>query len=218
MVRPAARLFAGLVVVVLWYLVLAWGKSVAMPLVGPMLGNACGHAIGLVFALLAYALTRRWFGRVFSGWSWQLFGRGAACVLAIYFGAFAFRRFTGEPMEPYMATLYLNLSTVGVVAFFALVMVLAPMSEELVFRHFAFGALRLGPGAGWTLLAALLPALAFAFGHRQYVHFSTTLVLFGVALTCAMGRVASGGLLVPIALHALSGATALVLREVEIRL
>lgn len=216
--RVGRRLATGAIVASLWYLVLALATTFLQQWFAPRSTTVCAHATGLVLLLLAYVYTRNWFGRVFLGWSWRVFLGGAGGVLAVYLGAFAFRRFAGESVEPYMAFLYSGLSPLGVVTFIALVLLLAPMGEELVFRHFAFGALRLGSGAVWVWLAALLPTLVFAFGHRQYVHVSTTLVLICVALVCAVARVVSGGLLVPIALHSLSGATALALREVEMRL
>jgi membrane protease YdiL (CAAX protease family) len=86
----------------------------------------------------------------------------------------------------------------GIISLGLVVVVLAPLSEELVFRGFVFGALR---KRGGFLLAGSISSLAFTIIHLQFhpVLFLQLLIL-GFLLAWAYER--TGNLAVPILAHA----------------
>ena len=94
-----------------------------------------------------------------------------------------------------------------------MVIILAPLGEELAFRHFLLNLFPFGKPL-WAGVAIVVTALAFASIHLQYTFKSTVVLLFVLALMLAYARVKTGGLLVPMAMHACASLLALVLYPV----
>lgn len=89
-----------------------------------------------------------------------------------------------------------------------LVVVIGPVTEELVFRGALFSALerRWGPG-----IAVVVPSLLWALLHFQYEPWLMASIA-GSGILLAMIRWRSGSLYVPIALHAAANSLDLILR------
>jgi len=78
-----------------------------------------------------------------------------------------------------------------------------PLTEELFFRGFAFGAMR----ARWRRTTAILASAAFfAAVHLQLIHFLPILAL-GVVLAYAYDR--TGSLVAPVMVHAVNNLVAI---------
>ena len=90
---------------------------------------------------------------------------------------------------------------------------IAPLGEELAFRHFLLNLFPFRKPL-WAGVAIVVTALAFASIHLQYTFKSTVVLLFVLALMLAYARVKTGGLLVPMAMHACASLLALVLYPV----
>nr|WP_231390719.1 MULTISPECIES: CPBP family intramembrane glutamic endopeptidase [Pseudomonas] len=89
-----------------------------------------------------------------------------------------------------------------------MVIVLAPLGEELAFRHFLLNLFPFRKPL-WAVVAIVVSALAFAAIHLQYTFRSTVVLLFILALMLAYARIRTGGLLVPMAMHACASTLAL---------
>jgi len=202
-----------------WLLLLS-GVSIAIqqePLSGYRL--AISHIAGLGWLLASYWLYRRkaiagsGIGVPASQRVWML---GSAGILAIYLVHFAFTLAAGTPREPFMALLYVNKTPADIAVLLLTACVIAPVAEELAYRYFLLGALPYRRGKGWAVAAGLLTSVVFMGMHvPQYVYPSTWAVMFAVACVFAWARIASGGLVAPIALHALASAVALVSNELR---
>ncbi|MCS5514715.1 CPBP family intramembrane metalloprotease [Pseudomonas qingdaonensis] len=83
-----------------------------------------------------------------------------------------------------------------------------PLGEELAFRHFLLNLFPFRKPL-WAVVAIVVSALAFAAIHLQYTFRSTVVLLFILALMLAYARIRTGGLLVPMAMHACASTLAL---------
>lgn len=107
-------------------------------------------------------------------------------------------RGSGKPpdaLEGFASTLH---GPAGVVLFVAVVSVVGPIAEEIVFRGFLLPRLAARIGPGWALAAT---SLMFGALHANYGIYAALTVVMGWTLGWA--RLASGGLKAPIALHML---------------
>ncbi|TPV50345.1 CPBP family intramembrane metalloprotease [Pantoea deleyi] len=104
----------------------------------------------------------------------------------------------------------LSLPALPLSAFVFTVILLAPLSEEIVFRGVLLNIfITRNPWTGYV--GAVLISAVFAMMHTQYHHLTTYLELFGVALLLNLARLRSGGLLLPVLLHAEASVIALLL-------
>ncbi|WP_240153482.1 CPBP family intramembrane glutamic endopeptidase [Erwinia amylovora] len=133
----------------------------------------------------------------------------ALAMLALYLGVALTEKVMHIPDEPYVKMM-LSLPVFPLSAFVFTVVVLAPLSEEIVFRGVLLNIFI--SRHAWTGYAgAVLLAVIFSMMHGQYKHLSTFVELFGVALLLSLARLRSGGLLLPVLLHAEASVIALVL-------
>lgn len=96
-------------------------------------------------------------------------------------------------------------------------LLLPPIVEELAFRHFILSVLPFNASVWMSHVAVATMALFFVSAHG-YIYLSTNVVIFVVALILGFARVRSGGLLLPIGLHAYAIALGLACDQVAAHL
>ncbi|NER59039.1 CPBP family intramembrane metalloprotease [Pseudomonas sp. MAFF212428] len=154
-------------------------------------------------------------GHAFKGanFSGKALWLGLSSVVVVYLLAYNYAALVAQPPEPFMLQFMSMLdsgSLVDRLLLVGMVIILAPVGEELAFRHFLFNLFPFKQPL-WALLAIVVTALAFASIHLQYTFKSTVVLLFVLALMLAYARLKTGGLLVPMAMHACASTLALVL-------
>lgn len=137
--------------------------------------------------------------------------QGFAVIFGLYAMHHGFVLASDQPQEKFMAEVvamnwrYLLLVVLVIVT-------VVPLNEELLFRHVLPG-MPSQPKPKLDLDIVLRSALAcvlFWCLHSQYEHASTKLLVAAVGLTCLWARWATGGLALPIALHALASVLAVI--------
>lgn len=175
---------------------------------------ACAVIGGLYLFLRRNPLAGHAFkGHQFSGKALWL---GLSSVVVVYLLAYNYAALVGQPPEPFMLQFMAMLdagSLVDRLLLVGMVIILAPLGEELAFRHFLLNLFPFRKPL-WAGVAIVVTALAFASIHLQYTFKSTVVLLFVLALMLAYARVKTGGLLVPMAMHACASLLALVLYPV----
>lgn len=128
-----------------------------------------------------------------------VYGVGAISVayLATYGAAFLL----GQPREPSMVGLYQFKTNFQVAVLIVSLLLFPPIVEELAFRHFILSVLPFNASVWMSRVAVTAMALFFVFAHG-YIYLSTNVLIFVVALILGFARIRSGGLLLPIGLHA----------------
>ena len=116
----------------------------------------------------------------------------------------------GIQAETYMQGL-LSLPSWQLALMLVTVILVAPISEELLFRHVLPGlpaepAPKIGRGI-WVRM--ILSALLFMLVHSQYQQTSTLLLMLWVAIVCTAARWKTGGLALPVGLHGFASVLAL---------
>lgn len=104
----------------------------------------------------------------------------------------------GQP-EPWIESL-LQPSTLTQILLVITLCVLAPISEEIIFRGFLLNA-GIGFGHKGRLLAIVMTSLLFAWVHTQYLYPATFVSLFVFSAILCEVRIRTGSLLMPIVLH-----------------
>lgn len=152
-------------------------------------------------------------GHAFKGahFSYKALWLGLTSVVAVYLLAYNYAALVNQPPEPFMLQ-FMTLLGAGSLAdrvlLTSMVIVLAPFGEELAFRHFLLNLFPFRKPL-WAAVAMVVSALAFAAIHLQYTFKSTVVLLFILALMLAYARIRTGGLLVPMAMHACASTLAL---------
>ena len=102
--------------------------------------------------------------------------------------------------EPFMAKLLSQFSTAQIILFFSMLVVLPPLSEELLYRHFL---IRLFPNTKryWQLIAVVAMAALFTVTHAQYQNWPSFLLLGCLGALLGAARITTGGLAAPVLLH-----------------
>ncbi|CRG49172.1 CPBP family intramembrane metalloprotease [Yersinia pseudotuberculosis] len=113
-------------------------------------------------------------------------------------GLTAIFQFFGQP-EPWMGSL-LQSSTFTQILLVITICVLAPISEEIIFRGFLLNA-GIGFGRRGRLLAVVITSLLFALVHTQYLYPATFVSLFIFSAILCEVRIRTGSLLMPMVLH-----------------
>jgi len=126
---------------------------------------------------------------------------GVLAVTVAYLATYLSTYLMGQPREPIMVNLYQSRTGIELAVFVASLMVLPPIVEELAFRHFILSTLPFNANVWTAWLAVVATALFFVCAHR-YIYLTTNLLIFAVGVIFGLARVRSGGLLLPIGLHA----------------
>ncbi|KSQ21620.1 CPBP family intramembrane metalloprotease [Pseudomonas aeruginosa] len=84
---------------------------------------------------------------------------------------------------------------------FASSVVVGPIVEEVIFRGFLFRAPNWDRNTLSTLAVLTITSAIFSAAHTNYTQPTTFIIIFLTGLILGIARVASGGLLLPIALH-----------------
>lgn len=78
---------------------------------------------------------------------------------------------------------------------------LAPVVEEIVFRHLLLNAFPLWRSRNWMLVAVMVSGLLFALAHMQYLKATTFFLIMIMAATFCAARIHTRGLLTPMLMH-----------------
>lgn len=106
----------------------------------------------------------------------------------------------GFGREPFMENLLSTFSTTQIILFISMLIVLPPLSEELLYRHFL---IRLFPATNrsWRWVAVIAVAAVFTLTHGQYKNWPSFLLLGCLGVIFGVARIATGGLVAPVLLH-----------------
>lgn len=189
---------------IFWTLLFALVYSSAKP--HGLSEDACkmlGALSGVMFLLVIAIPYHRWVAPLEVGRALQRRSiLPMILVVVLYLGCFGYESLTGQPPEPWMVDF---LGKSGWQMFLALVssLVLAPIGEEILFRGILLNMF--GSSRTWVLgIGVVLVALFFAWTHTQYQSTSTAVQLFALSVVFSWARLRSGGLLLPVLLHALA--------------
>lgn len=137
-----------------------------------------------------------------------------SAVLAVYLSGHGLAWLMGYPREPFMQDIYQYQSTTTqLVVFLVSLLVLPPIVEEMLYRHFFLSVIPFKRNVWLAVLAVVVPAVVFTLAHQQYEYWTTYATLFGFAVVAGVARVMSRGMLLPILLHAFAITVALILNE-----
>ncbi|MFJ3010901.1 lysostaphin resistance A-like protein [Pseudomonas fluorescens] len=196
---------------VLYWLMQAAGGYVFRESSGEFLMVVGAHLVACIAMLVLFWLLRKMhpIGNRFKGegFSSNAFWLGLASVALLYVTSYAFSKWIGQPPEPFMQQFMNALKTgsiynSGILLF--LILVLAPLGEELAFRHFLINLFAFKK-TFWRYTAILFSAVLFTAIHWQYSFKTTFVSLFVLALMLAIARLATGGLMLPMIMHAFAG-------------
>jgi uncharacterized protein len=141
---------------------------------------------------------------------------GLAAVAAVYLAQHAWCAVVDIPKEPYMAALYLGKTPLQIGLFLLTALTIAPLAEELAFRHFLLGSFPHRRSNAWAAIGTVVTAFAFAVLHMsQYRYPSTIALMVVLGGLFAAARIKTGGLVLPVALHIEAVALGLLLNELH---
>jgi len=138
---------------------------------------------------------------------------GVIAVTVVYLATYVAAYLLGQPREPSMVSLYQSKTDIQVVWMVVSLLALPPIVEELAFRHFILSTLPFNASAWISWVAVTATALFFVYAH-SYIYLTTNLLIFAVAMIFGLARIRSGGLLLPIGLHAYAIAFGLTCNQV----
>lgn len=173
---------------------------------------AAGAILMVVASLIYHSITQR------EPLCWRIKTRdwlvGSVAVVAIYLGSYTCNKILGIPRERMMETLFSGHSTLSAATLVAIIIIAAPIGEELAIRYFLLGAFLKKTTPAWKWGAILGSASIFMLLHVfQYQYFTTHITIFALGVLMGIMRLRTGGLILPITLHAQAGATALILNN-----
>lgn len=165
--------------------------------------------VGLVW-VLAFWLSGRQVAHLIGAWRFdgKAFIKGLGAVLGVTVVGWALGVYLDKTPTVFMDELVVGQSWVGLFWLFLLVVVIAPIYEELVFRGLVFGVLYHAKSEAHLWHAILLSSALFALVHLQYDWFGFLWILV-LAAVLAWVRYRSGSILLPILLHVINNALAL---------
>lgn len=126
-------------------------------------------------------------------------------VIGVYIAEYVFARWTNQPEELAMIGL-LHGSFKDLIFTFITILIIAPISEELLFRGFFLNSFTSGKPIFFWVAATIVSAIFAQMHSGQYFYKSTIVEIFAVAMVFSWARLKSGGLLLPILLHMLASA------------
>lgn len=142
---------------------------------------------------------------------------GVIAVTVAYLATYLAAYLLGQPREPSMVSLYQSKTDIQVMLLVVSLLTLPPIVEELAFRHFILSTLPFNASVWISWMAVTATALFFVYAHG-YIYLTTNLLIFAVAMIFGFARVHSGGLLLPIGLHAYAIAFGLACNQVAAHL
>ncbi|CAM3976861.1 putative 24.3 kDa protein [Pseudomonas reidholzensis] len=119
------------------------------------------------------------------------------------------------PRESFMVHFYDGLGPMQVALLSLTLVLFPPVAEELLFRHYLMRVFPLHKGRFWQWTAIVVSTLVFVGLHDQYDNYVTLVTLLVVGLILGIARVASGGLLVPVLLHACAEVVAITINYLQ---
>lgn len=123
-------------------------------------------------------------------------------VLATYLTAYGVDWLLGNHQEQFMETLFRFQTTPAqMVTTLAALVLLVPIAEELMFRHFILSIFPFQINVWWATGAVIFSAAVFTVMHVQYDYWTTYATLAVFALIVGVARVLSGGVALPMFLH-----------------
>lgn len=134
---------------------------------------------------------------------------GLGAVIASYAICMAVTLALGNGREPVMQFLGLGMTRAQYCWLIASLIVLPPIVEELAYRHFLLTAVPIELSKLLAAVAVFVTALMFWHAHSGYIYTPTKWLMFILGLVLGWARVATGGLLLPISLHAFAEVVAL---------
>lgn len=196
------------------------GNLLAAVQAGALSGNAQfsnqqllnGIAYAGVGLLLLYYLQnrRQGFTRAFAGHTLQRpLRNGLLATTAVYVLCGVVMALFDIPDESFMLTFFDGLDRSQIVLLCISLVIFPPLAEELLFRHFLMRLLPWERSTIWKWLSIVLSTVLFAAIHTQYEQAITMVALVAVGFVLAVARIASGGLLVPVLIHACAEVLAL---------
>lgn len=126
---------------------------------------------------------------------------GAAGLIAAYALCGMAVSALGLPREAFMADMYSGLTQWQTLIKLASLIILPPIAEELMMRHYLLRLFPYERSVAWKWTAVIVTSALFASLHTQYGSWTTLVLIFVVGCLFAWVRIASGGLWVPILLH-----------------
>ncbi|WP_192459100.1 CPBP family intramembrane glutamic endopeptidase [Musicola keenii] len=167
------------------------------------------HLAGMIFLITIAYPYHRWISPLGIGQVWQRSSvLPAIAVVAIYSIEFSYGKLTGQAPETWVETL-LNQPLAQLSAVFLTILILSPVSEEIIFRGINLNVFR--TKYKWTQWVGIVfVSLGFAAMHIQYQNLSTFVEMFTLSIVLAWARVRSGGMLLPIMLHSLASILAVI--------
>lgn len=141
-----------------------------------------------------------------NGFNLKAIAVALAFVLFAMFAGGALRNAFSGAEESALRALGGQMAAIGSLEFmltFLMVGLLAPIVEELVFRQYLFTLLPYRKSMAWSIGVAALWAIVFSAVHTQYANPITFGVIAVLAFGFGMARVITGGILLPILMHAL---------------
>lgn len=159
------------------------------------------HLAGVVFLLAAIIPYQRWIAPIGFGHIWQRSSLSpAAAIFAVYFLDYSYSKLDGYSPETWVIDL-LNQPLEQLISVFFTILLFAPIGEEIVFRGILLNVFR--TSRKWTTwVGVVVIALLFAAIHTQYQKLSTFLEMMVLSAIFSWARMRSGGLALPVLLHA----------------
>lgn len=124
-------------------------------------------------------------------------------------------------MEPSMRQIhfYFDFLPVGGMLIESLALILlAPIVEEVLYRHFLLGVIGFQIPYPLQIFMVVIASILFSIQHHQYVNMTTNFQIFLLGVIFGYARMISGGLALPLYLHSLAIASGLLLNEFYISL
>jgi len=174
----------------------------------------------VTFYLIDTALVRRnnrFVGKV----SRSQFIRYSLLVIAVY-GIMCLLTVTSlvdmEPSMRYIDAHFDSLPTESFLIESLALILLAPIVEELLYRHFLLGVIGFQTPYPLQIFMVVIVSILFSIQHHQYVNMTTNFQIFLLGVIFGYARMISGGLALPLYLHSLAIASGLLLNEFYISL
>lgn len=157
-----------------------------------------------LFMVTAYFIYSRYTNTPALSWSFSLrhWVFGTLLVLLIFSLTALSERLLGIKAEPFMQALFNNQSTSTIAVICMSIVIGAPISEELGIRYFLMEAFPFRKSTAWACLAVLATSALFTLLHTQYENVTTYVQILFIGVLMGYYRITTGGILLPIILHA----------------